>query len=311
MLRMGENDVTGARDDLAALHRLGGLFTQGATLIDRLVGYAIDSEASRAEQNLAAGGKLDAAQARQWLAASAQLPPMNGIADGIDYSERYLYLDTMQFGARRGLSPFMTLVSEPLKASAPPWPLSHLAPVRWGHAMEAGNVWYDRLVAAFGKPNRAERRAAVVGVMRELADYTRGNGTYLHMLLSSEWPIAMFFPALEQVADRDDAAAANRTLTQLALALAAHRAEHGNYPATLNALTPACLPAIPSDPFSNKPFIYHPSTAGYLLYSVGPDLQDDGGQQMSGAAGAKGDLAVVAGDAVVTTQPAAATPPVP
>jgi len=311
MMRMGENDVAGARQDLAAAHRLGGLFTQGATLIDRLVGYAIDSDASRAEQALAAGGMLDAQQARDWLAASAQLPPMNGVADGIDVSERYLYLDTMQFGARRGLTRFMTLVSEPLKTAAPPALLGGLAPVRWGHAMEAGNGWYDRIAAAFGKTNRVERRAAVSAVTRELADYTRGAGTYLHMLVSSEWPLAMFFPALEQIADRDDAAAANRTLAQLALALAAHRAEHGGYPATLNALAPAYLATIPNDPFTDKPFTYRPSAGGYLLYSVGPDLQDDGGRQMTSAAGAKGDLAVVAGDAVVATQPATTAPSAP
>jgi hypothetical protein len=310
MMRMGENDVAGARDDLAAAHRLAGLFTQGLTLIDRLVGYAIDSEASRAEQSLAASGTLDAAHARDWLTASAQLPPMlNGVADGIDFSERYLYLDMMQYGARRGLPRFMQMVSEPLKTSAPPGAALRLAPVRWGHAMVVGNEWYDRLAAAFGKADRVERREAVRTVMADLASYTRGEGTYMHMLLSSEWPLALFFPALEQIIDRDDGAAASRALTSIAFALAAHRSEHGNYPAMLAALAPAYLPVIPNDPFTNKPFIYRPGKAGYLLYSVGPDLQDDGGRPASAAAGAKGDLAVVAGDAGAPATQRAATQP--
>ncbi|MEA2711508.1 MAG: hypothetical protein QOF78_4109 [Phycisphaerales bacterium] len=325
MLRIGENgDFSGAREDLAAAHRLGALFTQGATLIDRLVGYSIDSQVSHAEQSLAAGGKLNAAQARQWAAAlggaqgqgGAQLPPLDGFADGIDISERYLYLDVMQFGARRGLTKFMELISQPLKTSAPPRAISHLAPVRWGHAMEVGNVWYDRLTAAASKPDRVERRAALSGMMRELDNYTRGEGTSARMLISSEWPLALFFPSLEKVADREDAAVANRVLARVALALAAHKGEHGVYPATLDALAPAYLAAVPNDPFTNKFLIYRPTQAGYLLYSVGADLKDNGGKAATAAnvidlpADAQQvDIVVAAGDAAITTQPATAPAP--
>ena len=42
-------------------------------------------------------------------------------------------------------------------------------------------------------------------------------------------------------------------------------------------LLPKCLAAIPIDPFSNQPLVYRRSDTGYLLYSVGPDGEDNGG----------------------------------
>jgi hypothetical protein len=33
---------------------------------------------------------------------------------------------------------------------------------------------------------------------------------------------------------------------------------------------------VPGDPFGGKDFIYRRRGAGYLLYSVGPNLRDDG-----------------------------------
>jgi hypothetical protein len=42
-------------------------------------------------------------------------------------------------------------------------------------------------------------------------------------------------------------------------------------------VAPEFLPAVPLDDFSGKPFHYVPEKK--LLYSVGPDLRDSGGQR--------------------------------
>lgn len=70
--------------------------------------------------------------------------------------------------------------------------------------------------------------------------------------------------------------------TRIMLALEVYRAEHGGYPADLEALAPAYLPAIPEDRISSQPLRYKltdkdEAGRGYLLYSVGLDGQDDGG----------------------------------
>ncbi len=59
--------------------------------------------------------------------------------------------------------------------------------------------------------------------------------------------------------------------------MAVYHAEHDSYPPTLDALKSADLPEIPTDPFSGKSLVYRTTGDGYLLYSVGFNLKDDGG----------------------------------
>jgi hypothetical protein len=59
-----------------------------------------------------------------------------------------------------------------------------------------------------------------------------------------------------------------------------HQRESGRYPKTLDALTPKYLEKVPQDLFTGKPLVYRPDAkgSGYLLYSFGPNGQDDQGR---------------------------------
>ena len=71
-----------------------------------------------------------------------------------------------------------------------------------------------------------------------------------------------------------------------AVALEQFRAAHNNrYPASLSELTPKYLDAPLMDPFDGQPLRYRKQDAGYVLYSIGPDLKDDGGKPMNGKGG--------------------------
>ncbi len=74
--------------------------------------------------------------------------------------------------------------------------------------------------------------------------------------------------------------AALNALLQTELALRAYRLEHhGAYPSVLEQLAPAYLPTVPTDPFSaNQPLRYRLAGGKPLLYSIGPDAIDNGGQ---------------------------------
>ncbi|HEY3332671.1 MAG TPA: hypothetical protein VGK19_21750 [Capsulimonadaceae bacterium] len=72
--------------------------------------------------------------------------------------------------------------------------------------------------------------------------------------------------------------ALNRLLaTQLALR--AFYAERNAYPSTLAELAPRYLSRPPLDPFADHaPLKYRRTDHGFVLYSIGPDAQDDGGK---------------------------------
>jgi hypothetical protein len=79
-------------------------------------------------------------------------------------------------------------------------------------------------------------------------------------------------------------AQARFVLVQTAAALAAWRLDHGGveYPGSLDDLVPQYMPAVPIDPFSDKPFIYELQDDGYLLASVGQNGVFDGGTDAEG-----------------------------
>lgn len=86
-------------------------------------------------------------------------------------------------------------------------------------------------------------------------------------------------PATWMITVRTRQAEAQYQLTELGLAAANYRAKNGRLPATLSALTAAATDLPVADPFDGQPIrLKQIEGGGILLYSVGPDLADDGGK---------------------------------
>jgi hypothetical protein len=84
--------------------------------------------------------------------------------------------------------------------------------------------------------------------------------------------------SLDRVINRVFCAEVTRELSVTAVALKRHQLRHGQYPGTLPALVPEFLSAIPVDPADGQPLRYRLEPDGtYLLYSVGENGVDDGG----------------------------------
>jgi hypothetical protein len=67
---------------------------------------------------------------------------------------------------------------------------------------------------------------------------------------------------------------------QIGLAAEQYRVRHGKFPAELADLAPDFIPVIPTDPFDGKPMKMKPTEHGLILYSIGPDMVDDGGSPL-------------------------------
>lgn len=95
-------------------------------------------------------------------------------------------------------------------------------------------------------------------------------------------------PATQAALQAERREQAKRRLFVLHLALRVYHDEHGAWPTSLDELLPDMLPAVPLDPYNESSFVYSVNDDGYLLYSVGENRNDDGGE--GDETGLSGDL---------------------
>lgn len=87
-------------------------------------------------------------------------------------------------------------------------------------------------------------------------------------------------PALGRVSQLAFRAQTDQKTAITACAIERYRIAHQQLPAALQDLVPAYLEAVPLDPFDGEPLRYKKLAPGYVVYSVGDDLSDDGGQEL-------------------------------
>jgi hypothetical protein len=294
MLRVADGQFDDAWQDLLACHRLGRLAGRGGTLIEGLVGLAVEQIACNGELAYLEKANLTAAQIQDRLKDLQGLPPMPAMADKIDLGERFMYLDSVQL-IRRGGAAALEGLSDGGKPPAKPDAAAEkaLAQIDWEPALRNGNRWYDRLAAAARGKDRAARVKALDQIDEDIKTLKKESGDaakVAQLLMGKEAPdkaagkaigdvlVVLLLPATQKVltaADRTEQVGRN---VQVAYALAAYRRDKGSYPAKLDDLAPKYLPAAPDDLFAGKALVYRPEGDGYLLYSVGPNGKDDGGR---------------------------------
>jgi hypothetical protein len=294
MLRAEEGKLDEAWQDLLACHRLGRLVGRGATLIEALVGIAVDSIASNADLAYLERANLTSAQARERLKDLQALPPMPPMADKINLGERFMYLDCAQLIRRGGMG---MLEDRGLGSARKPnaEELRALGMIDWGPALRNGNRWYDRMAAALRLQDRADREkefdrieADLKALKKEVME--QGNlANRVKLLFAKDKPreigkaignvlIGLLVPAVRKVQSAHDRTEQVQRNLRVAFALAAYRADHRRYPARLDDLAPKYLAKVPGDLFSGRALVYRPAGEGYLVYSVGVNGKDEGGR---------------------------------
>jgi hypothetical protein len=108
-----------------------------------------------------------------------------------------------------------------------------------------------------------------------------------------EWPVGLLSKMLiirvggwSKKADESDA---RRACTRVVLALN-RAAAAGLIPEKLEELVPAQLARVPVDPFDGKPIKYLRKDGEVVVYSIGPDIADDGGAPIARKGDGKGDI---------------------
>lgn len=126
-----------------------------------------------------------------------------------------------------------------------------------------------------------ERHAA-----QPMWDWKEVPGTSFENLLASPAyyrrypPLFAMLPAIGHAATVAESATQRRDAALTAIALELYRRRNGAFPARLDDLVPNFLPALPIDRFDGQPLRYLLTDDGPLLYSIGADRIDDGGEAL-------------------------------
>ena len=287
LVKAARNDIQGAWDDVLTIHRLGTLIGQSPSTIGQLVAMGIEGEAAKTGTFLATHYAMPADQAIVLLNKLAALSPLGDAMTLMSRHERFFMLDLVMMQSR-GID--IDAMTEGKTAKKTPPNLD------WNLMLSEVNFWYDRLVDAYRIPRFQGGQQARDAFEHDLRmSITQSSHTFLGPL----WPILREFggrpfrkartlntarmivaiatPTLAAFNGADQARMM-REIEMLAVAFACYHTQHGRWPAELKELCPSLLKTIPADRFSGKPLVYRPSKDGYLLYSIGKNMRDDGGQ---------------------------------
>jgi hypothetical protein len=298
MLRLGEGKADEAWQDLLACHRLGRHLAHAATLIEGLVGIAIESIAQRTDLALLERPELTAKAFQNYMRDLRALPPMPGLAHQADLGERFMYLDLMMLADRKGLQDILdglafadglpAAIAERRKLPAGP-----MENMNWDPALRAANRVFDRLAAAARHADRARREAELNRIDAELKamkEQVIESGDLEKAITGQEITpeargkmlgdllLALMAPSVRKTQQAYDRVEQCERNLQIAFALAAYQRDNGTYPKALDVLAPKYMTKVPDDLFTGKPLVYRPAEKGFLLYSFGPNAQDDEGR---------------------------------
>jgi hypothetical protein len=298
MLRLHEGKVDEAWQDLLACYRLGRHLGRGATLIEGLVGIAIEAIAHRSTQALLERPGLTAGDFRRFARDLDALPPPPRAVDHVDLGERFMVLDLVMLADRKGLRDIVDALGfagalPAGLANGRKLPAGRVENINWDPTLRAANRLFDRLAAALREPDRAKREAELDRIdadlqatkkeLMESGDVDKaltGEGITPEARgkVFGDLLVVLMSPAVRKVQTAYDRNEQGRRNLHLAFALAAYQRDTGGYPKTLDALAPKYIDKVPGDLFTGKPLVYRPEGKGYLLYSFGVDGKDDGGR---------------------------------
>jgi hypothetical protein len=299
MRRLADGQIDDAWSDVMFSHLLARMVSRGFCLVELLVGSAIESMACAADCAMFRHGHLSETQAQTFLADLNSLPRFVETADIVDRTERLLLLDAYSHYVRH---PDVSIDSDWVPSQPVREVLSQMIDVPVGsehdEALRACNQWFDRIVRAMRIESRRERRRELAKLTAELqrardksekSEWIKeqfdmagptGRGALLGNLLVAALPSTLISGR-----ESEDRVTARIRLSRLGMALACHQAEHGGFPASLDALMPLIADPGLTDPFTDAPFVYRPGENGFVLYSLGSNEQDDGGRTSDEAEG--------------------------
>lgn len=259
-VRLEAGDMTGAANSALDCMEMAQACATHHTWIGYLVCVACESIGTRALDEVIL--RLDAEGCKSALARMAQIDkrriPMSEVIDG---EERFMRIVFKQVLANPSLLPTGFGMQSPtappaMSEAAQKAYLETMRTTSWG----AMDPYWASLQVEAARPYR-QRRAP-----------PEPTDPFLKLIA----------PVINNVWFKEAGEQASFRLRQAQIAACWFLQDKGRVPQTLDELVPAYLPAMPADPFGDGPLKSKVTPDALLIYSVGPDGNDDGGAPIKG-----------------------------
>ncbi len=290
MLRLHDGKTDAAWEDLMTCHRLARNLAKGSTLIEALVGMAIEQIAFKTGVAFLERPELDSKHLMKFLGDLKSLSRLPELGASMDGAERFGFLDTAMQVDRHGLNFLKDIGDLPDQVRIAKGPLEHM---NWDPGLRKANKLFDRVSAALRLDTREKREVELDAIEEELLELKKSikesvdlanvlmgagvtpeyRGEVVGKLL-----LTYLTPSVRKVQTASDRSEQSHRNQQLAFAIAAYQRDQKSYPRSLADLTPKYLAKIPGDLFSGKEMFYRPNGNGFLIYSVGVNGIDDEGR---------------------------------
>jgi len=284
MLRLGEGDVEGAWDDLAACERMAGLMAKAPDLIGKLMAAGIHQGTMEGMRGMIEHGELPAGMLREMDALLKEQKPWPKGGEIVPQSDRYMFLTNVSIYAK-GLQEAWDTSGNGLKEQ---YQAAGMRLPDWNRAMRLGNQMYDMLQAdetRMSAQQRAEHRRVIGARIGEMTAFyeTSKPGWKADLTVDNTWLMPRVGEKQDAYSDRIGTVVAimvsekpegpRRSFdrcnewtawTRVAAALLRYRQDRGGYPADLKALVPGYLAALP-EANAERPMRYETAAKGFVL----------------------------------------------
>jgi len=269
ILRASKNDIPGALSSIHACIRAGEAVADEPSLASQLRRFSISGTYSRGLLAVMKIAHISEAQARTLDSELARVDLNSGLVSALqgDRAMAIGVFEELRSKGTRKIDEIYAGFSRDRAQPRRPIPGSSLVRL----LLRPDEACYIRtstkMIETAGLPYREMRAKAPAG-------NDPGQSLPKYAVMSR-----MLLHNFDQSARARDEAIASIVCARVALGLQAYRARHGTYPQNLKLLESDLRWTVPNDPFSGRELVYKRAGAGFLLYSIGPDLKDDGGLQ--------------------------------
>jgi len=283
-LRAEQGRLKDAFDDVKSCYRFGQQIRGDKTLIEQLVGIAIEALAVLTIRDIVGGYKIDSTILADFQRNYEQIIADENFIISLK-AEKLMMYDEIQrcftvdrFGKGHLYLPRFRKISD-------------MSSNYKGEGIEPFilDLVYS-VPFLFGHPNKEETLKSVNKLLDYYKQLSLKTAAQIHAdsdaiddklnkLSSENILIGVLTPAVKRIIE-----IGNRVPTEVGAALTIiailrYNGDTGRYPQNLNQLvTAGYLKQLPIDSFSDEPLVYRKTDDNFILYSIGPNFTDEGGQ---------------------------------